>query len=100
RARVVERLAVRPAPGRAVDPVDNIVADVERVDSFRQDLGTERILEARCVERLVPPADAFAQRAAHRLWSGAVNVEDDWLLDRRARRRRIGLFEPEAVGDV
>ncbi len=34
-ARIVDRIAVGPAAGRAVDPVDDVVANVERVGARR-----------------------------------------------------------------
>ena len=81
-ARIGDRLAVGPAAGGAVDPVDDVVADVQRVGALRHDLHAIGVLEARRLEGLGPPARALTQRRTHRFRRGAVDVEDDGFLDR------------------
>ena len=38
-----------------MDPVNHVVADIHRVETVRQESYLKRILEARCLECLVPP---------------------------------------------
>ena len=97
-ARIDHGLAGGPAAGGAVDPVDDVVADVQRVGALRQHLDLEGVNEARGLERLAPPGRALDQGAADRLGRGAVDIEDDRLPDRRAGGGRVGLLQPEAVG--
>ena len=100
RARIGDRLTIRPTSCRAVDPIDHVVADVERVGAGGQDLGAERVNEARRVERSAPPADAVAQGRSNRLGCARIDVKDDRLFDRRAGRRRVHLLKPETTCDI
>ena len=95
--RVNDVVAVRPAACLAMNPVDYVVACIERADALRQDLDSQRVDEAGGSECLRPPAGAFDQRAAHRFGRGAVDVKHDRLLDRRRRRARIRLFQTKAM---
>ena len=58
-ARIDDAAAVRPSAGRAMDPVDHVVADVHRVGVGGQHLDLERVAEAGRLERLVPPRRAL-----------------------------------------
>ena len=58
-ARILDHLAVGPAAGGAVDPVDDVVADVERVGALGQIFDPEGVDIAGRLERLAPPGDAF-----------------------------------------
>ena len=78
-----------------MDPGDDMVARVHRVGADRQFLDPEGVDEAGRVERLRPPLGAFLQRIADRLRRGAVDIEDDRLLDGRTLGIGIGLFQPE-----
>ena len=97
RARVGDRAADAPAARRAVDPVDHVVARVERVDVRRAHLDAERVLEPGRLERFRPPARAFQQRRAHRLGRARIEVVHDRLLDGADGRRGIGLLETVAL---
>ena len=103
-ARVGDRLAVGPAAGGAVHPVDDVVADVQGVGALRHDLHAIGVLEAGGLEGLGPPAGALLQGRADRLRRGAVHVVDDGLLDGGDRLGRVGLLQSEAMrqahGDV
>ena len=75
-----------------MDPGDDIVARVHRIGADRQFLDPEGVDEAGGVERLRPPLGSFLQRIADRLRRGAVDIEDDRLLDRRTLGIGIGLL--------
>ncbi len=93
-ARIRDRGAVAPAARRAVHPVDDVVADVERVRVLGEQLDAERVPVPRGLERLVPPARAVEKRRADRLGRARVEVVDD-RLDRLAHRRvRVLLLQP------
>ncbi len=98
--RIGDRLSVGPAARRAVDPVHDIVADVERVGACGQDADLEGILEARPRRTPRPPAHPVLQRGSDRLGRAAVDVEDDRLFDRRACRGGIDLLEAEAAREI
>ena len=49
-AGIAHRLAIGPAPGGAIHPVDDVVAGVHRVRALRQDLNPEGVDEACGVE--------------------------------------------------
>ncbi len=100
RAGVGHRLAIGPAAGSPVGPVDHAVADVQGVGVLRQQFDAEGVLVAGGLEGLGPPAGALHQGAADRLGRAAVHVEDDGLLHGRDRRGRVGLLQPEANGHL
>jgi hypothetical protein len=62
-ARIDHPAAVGPAAGRAVDPLDDVVAGVQRVGAGRQLLHPVGVVEPGRVEGLLPPARAFDQGA-------------------------------------
>ena len=93
-ARIGDRRAVAPAARRAVHPVDDVVADVERAGILRQQLDLERVAITRGLERLVPPARALEQRRADRLRRAGIEVIDDRLHRIADRRGRILLLQP------
>lgn len=82
--------AVRPASRVAVDPLYDVVSNVHRVDAVGEDLHDERVLEARRLERLVPPARSFDEGVPHILRRAVVDIIDD-RLDRFADSS-IGIF--------
>ena len=93
-AGVGHRRSVAPAARGSVDPLDHVVADVERVRSRRQHLDTEGILEAGPLEGIVPPARTVEQRGPHRLRRPRVEVVDDGLDGLADIRARVLLLEP------
>ncbi len=95
-ARVDDAAAIGPAAGRAVDPLDHVVAGVETVGPFREQLDAKRVDEAGGLECLGPPTGPFEQRRPHRFGHAAVDVIDDGLHHGRAGGLRIGLLEPVA----
>ncbi len=100
-AGVGDGLAVGPAAGRSVDPVDDIVANVERVGTGGQLLDPIGAGQARRLEAFAPPVRALAKRAADRLGRGRVDVEDDRIDDdARAAELRLCFVEPEAGDEV
>src|SRR5207253_2997402 len=99
-ARVLDDLAVGPAACGAVDPADDVVAGIERVDAVRQQLHPEGVDIAGLVEGVAPPARSLDESGADRLRRGAVDIEDDRMADAGARRVRLQLFEAEAVGEL
>ena len=81
RARVHDRVAVGPAAGLAVDPLDHVEARVEGMDALGQHLDPIRAGQPRGLEGLGPPARAVQQRRADRLGRRGVEVVDDRLDD-------------------
>ena len=79
--RVLDDLAVGPAAGRAIDPVDDVVAYVERVHSFGQHLDPEGVDIAGGLEGLAPPARPFEQGGPDRFGRRGVDIEGDRVAD-------------------
>ena len=94
-ARIHHRIAVGPAAGGAVHPLNHIIANVHRIGIFRKQLHLKRIFIAGRLEGLVPPGGAFQQGGAHRLRGGAVEIIDDRL--HRLALLRSGVFLFQAV---
>ena len=76
-----------------MDPLDDVVANVEVVGTLRHHPDLEGVAIPGRLEGLVPPARALEQRRPHRLGGATVEVVDD-RLDRLADGgRRIPLLE-------
>ena len=88
-ARVDHAAAVGPAAGRAVDPLDDVVADVERVGALGQQLDAEGVAKARRLERRAPTS----RRPRRRRRAPARGSPD-----RRSRRSARGPAESAAAG--
>ena len=94
RARVDDRVAVRPAARRPMHPLDDVIANVERVRVLGEHLDAKRVAIPGGFERLVPPARAFEQCASHGLGRPGIEVVDD-RLDRLADLGRgVDFLEP------
>ena len=98
--RVDYARAIRPAPGRAIDPIDDIVAHVERIDVCWKNFNAKSIDKARFVKRFCPPANTINQRLAHGLWRGPINVIDNRLFHRTALGRRIDFLQAVPFGQI
>ncbi len=95
-ARIDHAVAVGPAAGTAMHPLDHVVAHVERVRVRRQQRDAVAAREAGLGERVGPPAGAIEERAADRLGRSMVDVEDDRLHDRRLGAAGLGVLETMA----
>ena len=82
-----------------MDPVDDIVTDVEGTCAIGQHVDSKRIFESCRFKGLGPPGRPFAQCGAHRLRRCGIDIEDNRLLHRAFRRCRIKLFQAEAVSE-
>ena len=92
-ARVLDAGAVAPAARGGVQPLDDVVADIERIGALRHQLDAEGVAVAGGFEGLRPPARAVEQRRADRLRRAAIEVVDDRLDGVADRRRRILLAQ-------
>ena len=92
--RIGDAAAGAPSSRRSMDPVDHVVADVERADAFRQHLHLEGVAVARRGEGLIPPARAFDERRSDRLGRAGIDVVDDRLNRIADRRRWLLLLQP------
>ncbi|MNS97031.1 hypothetical protein D3C72_1313540 [compost metagenome] len=99
-ARIVHAGAGGPAARLAVDPRHDAVARVHRMRPFGQQLDPEGVDIARIIKGLFPPVAALDQGLLDGGRGGAVDIEDDGFLDRRARGARINLLQPEAAGQT
>ena len=77
-------------------PLDHVEAHIHGVCIRRQHFDLEGVLVAGRLERLVPPAGAIQQGAAHRLRRPRVEVVDNGLDSLADRRRRVPLLQPVA----
>ena len=68
-----------PAASGAVDPVDDVIANVPRVGVFGEQFDLEGVAVADGFEGLVPPAAAFEEGGADGLGGAAIDVIDDRL---------------------
>ena len=92
-ARIGDRLARRPAARGAVNPVDDVVADVHRVGVGGKHLHLERIRKSGGFKRHRPPGGSFDQCTPDRLRRSVVDVVDDRLDRIRHCRARVLLLE-------
>src|SRR5258705_13618481 len=76
-----------------MNPLNNVVAHVHRVDAFGHNLHTEGILITNCFERLLPPAGPLKQRRAHRFRSAAIHVVNNRCYRFTHARTRILLLQ-------
>ncbi len=98
-AGVADGGAVAPAAGVAVDPLDDVVADVHGVGAGGEDVDLEGSgSPAGGLECLVPPARAFDERGADGLGGSAVDVVLDGS-DGDARPGAVWVALDEAVAD-
>ena len=97
--RIGHGTAVGPPARRPVDPLDHVVADVERVGALRQQFHPERVHVPRRLEGLVPPARAVEQRRPDRFRRAPVEVVDD-RFDRLAPLRPRVPFPQPVADDV
>ncbi|MNE22001.1 hypothetical protein D3C80_1151870 [compost metagenome] len=68
--------------------------------AFGQQLDAEGVDIARLVKGLRPPGATLDQGLTDGGRGGAIHIEDDGLLHRRARCARIGLLQPETAGQT
>jgi hypothetical protein len=98
-AGVGDGFAVAPAAGVAVDPLDDVVADVHGVGAFGEEIDAERV---RCpaggLKGLVPPAGAFEESGSDGFRCAAIDVVLDGG-DGLAGVGAGGIFFDEAVAD-
>ncbi len=97
---ILDDLAVGPAAGRAVDPVDDVVPNVERIRPFREHLDPEGVDVTGSIKRFAPPGCALEQGGSNRFGGGGIDVEGDRIVDPRTLRSGIDLLEPESVGEL
>ncbi len=96
-ARVGHAAAGAPAAGRAVHPVDHVVADVHRIGVGRQHLDLEGVAEAGGFERLVPPHGALDQRLLHVLRRAGIDPVSNRRHRLAHRRGRVLLHQAMAA---
>ena len=96
-AGVGHRRSVAPTARESVDPLDHVVANVERVRPGRQHLDTEGVLETGALESGIPPASSVEQRGPDGLRRPRVEVVDDGLHGFTEGRARVLLLEPVAA---
>ena len=95
-AGVDHAAAVGPAAGRAMHPLDHVVAGVERVRARRQQLDPERVDEAGGLQGAGPPGGTFDERRPDRLGRPRVDVVDDRAAGLRPLGGWIHLLQPMA----
>ena len=93
-ARIDNRCTIGPAAGLAVHPLDDVVADIERVGVFGQKLDPEGVFIAGRLEGLGPPGRAFDQGVADQGRCAAVEIVDDGLDHGAAFGRRVDALQP------
>ena len=98
RARIDHRGAIGPAAGLAMHPLDDVVAHIERMHPFGQDLHAEGVFIAGRLERLGPPVSAFDQGIADERRRAAVEIIDDGLDHRAALGTGVNAFQPVPHG--
>ena len=100
RARVGDRSARAPAPGRAMHPVDHVIAHVVAAHVLGPQLDPEGVDEPGGLERLVPPAGSVQQRRTHRFRGPGIEVVDDGLDGLAHRGRGIPLLQPMSADEA
>ena len=91
RPRIRNGSARAPAASRTMNPVDDVVARVERMNVLGAKFNAERVSISRCFKRLVPPARALEQRAANGFRRARIEVVNDRLYRVGDLRFRIDL---------
>ena len=94
RTRIDHCVAVRVSSSPPVSPVDQVVADILRINIIRQHHYPEGIDETSFLECIIPPTCAFDQSRTYRLWRARIDIVDDRLDSCRALCVRIGLLKP------
>ena len=79
-------------------PLDDVVAHIERMHPFGQDLHAEGVFIAGRLERLGPPVSAFDQGIADERRRAAVEIIDDGLDHRAALGTGVNAFQPVPHG--
>ena len=100
RSRVHDRRTVRPAPRRAVHPLDDVVAHIHRVGARGQHLDTIGVAVAGRLECLRPPARTVEQRGSHRLRCARIEVVDNRLDGLANLGGRVHFFEPVPAAEI
>ena len=82
-AGVIDRTAIRPAPGGSMHPLHHVVTNIQRVSPCRHQFHPECIDEPRFLESLCPPVAPIDECAAHRFGRAAIDVINDGFGHRR-----------------
>ncbi len=96
-AGVGDGFAVAPTAGGAVDPLDDVVANIHGVGVGREDADLEGVFEAGSLKSGRPPTGAFDEGGADGLGCAAIDVVDDGVY--RLAEGGGGVALDEAVAD-
>src|SRR6185503_3664515 len=76
-----------------MDPLNDVVTHVHRIDVRRHDFNTKCILVAERLECLIPPTRAFEQCRPNRFGCATIDVINDWFLSLADTRAGIFLLQ-------
>lgn len=93
-ARIDDRSTVGPSPRLAVHPLDDVVADVERMGVLGQEFNPEGVFIAGRLEGLGPPVRALDQRVTDERRRAPVEIVDDRFDHGAAFGGRVDPFQP------
>ena len=83
-ARVYDACAIGPAPGRTVDPVYDVIAHIQRVDTRRQFFDTKGINISSMFKSLRPPRNAIEQGFTDCWRCSGIDIVHNWFFNARA----------------
>src|SRR6516165_11944621 len=77
--RIDNTCTIGPATGRAMHPLNDVVAQIHRIGTLGQELNPKSVPVAGRFEGLIPPVGTLKKRGTNRLGRSAVEAVDDGL---------------------